>query len=254
MKTLTFTLAALALTTIPVVAAPLASKGSSKDTVQVQTALSGSGVASRETNLGNLIADAVRQTGQAQIALVPADEIDGNAQIAAGKADMSAIISTLRYGSDPSDTVVVLSLTGAQLLKVAERSVSRAPQPFDGFLQVSGLQIRYSPAQPEGKRVSLVGAGGSEVDASHTYRVAVPPPAGRRQLGLFPNPQPEKHCRRHRSFHLPEPSRLSGRPSHRQQRRGRPRDDPLNATSRHQHGAIIVEERLRQGGSGRLAK
>lgn len=157
----------------------------SKDTVQVQTPLSGSGVAAKETNLGNLIADAVRETGHAQLGIVPADEIVGSAPILSGKVETSAIVSALHYADDPSDTVVVLTLTGAQLLKVAERSVSRAPQPFEGFLQVSGLQIRYNPGQPEGKRVSLVGTGGSEVEASKTYRVATTRPLSAGSLGYF---------------------------------------------------------------------
>jgi 5'-nucleotidase/UDP-sugar diphosphatase len=156
-----------------------------KETVQVQTALSGAGASSRETNLGDLVADAVRLTGSAQVALVPADEIDDSATIPAGKTDSGKIISALHYADDPSDTVVVLSLTGAQLLKVAERAVSRAPTPFDGFLQVSGLQIRYTPGQPEGKRVSLVGVGGSEVDAGKTYRVATTRPLAGGSLGYY---------------------------------------------------------------------
>ena len=157
----------------------------SKDTVQVQTALSGSGVATKETNLGNLLADAVRQTGHAQIGLVAADEIVSSANVPAGKADVSALVSALHYAEDPSDTVVVLNLTGAQLLKVAERSVSRAPEPFEGFLQVSGLQIRYDPHQSQGKRVSLVGVGGSEVDAAKTYQVATTRPIAGGSLGYF---------------------------------------------------------------------
>lgn len=183
--TIAFFGAALAL--LPA-AAPAASalKGSApKETVQVQTALSASGVASGETNLGNLIADAVRQTGHAQVGLIPADEINGKAQIAAGKTESSAIVGTLRYANDPSDTVVVLSLTGAQLVKVAERSVSRAPQPFDGFLQVSGLQIRYTPGQPEGRRVSLSGADGAALDMGKTYRVATTRPIAGGSLGYF---------------------------------------------------------------------
>lgn len=181
MKTPTFLIAGLTLAALSGNAAPLASK----DSVQVQTALSASGVSAKETNLGNLLADAVRQTGHAQIALIPADEIDGNGRIAAGKADVSAIVATLRYASDPSDTVVVLNLTGAQLLKVAERAVSRVPQPFDGFLQISGLQIRFNPSQSEGKRVSLVGVGGGEVSAGQTYRVAVTRPLAGGSLGYY---------------------------------------------------------------------
>ena len=156
-----------------------------KDAVQVVTALSGAGSSHAETNLGNLVADAVRQTGNASVALIPSDEIDGGASIPAGKTDPSKIIAALHYASDPGDTVVVLSLTGAQLLKVAERSVSRAPEPFDGFLQVSGLQIRYDPKQSAGKRVSLVGAGGSEVDAGKSYRVATTRSLAGGSLGYY---------------------------------------------------------------------
>ncbi len=188
MKTLTIaffgaTLVALAAVS-PAAPSPLKGRGG-KEFVQVQTPLSGSGVASGEANLGNLVADAVRQTGHAQIGLVPADEINAKAQVAAGKTDPNSIIGTLRFADDPSDTVVVLNLTGAQLVKVAERSVSRAPQPFDGFLQVSGFQIRYSPGQPEGKRVSLSSAEGSALDLSRTYRVATTRPIAGGSLGYF---------------------------------------------------------------------
>lgn len=191
MKTPTIALLGATLTiiaaTVPAAsqaANEISSKGSAKETVQVQTALSESGGAVKETNLGNLIADAVRQTGHAQIGLVPADEINSRAQIATGKTDPNAIIATLHYADDPSDTVVVLNLTGAQLLKVAERSISRAPEPFDGFLQVSGLQIRYRPGQIEETHVSLAGEG-SDLDAGKTYRVAMTRPISSGSLGYF---------------------------------------------------------------------
>lgn len=153
--------------------------------VQVQTALSGAGSSGKETNFGNLVADAVRQTGGAQAALVPADEIDGGTSIPPGKSTAGRIVAALHYADDPSDTVVVLTLTGAQLLKAAERSVSRAPEPFDGFLQLSGLQIRYHSGQPQGKRVSLVGIGGGEVEAEKSYRVATTRSLAGGGLGYF---------------------------------------------------------------------
>ena len=119
---------------------------------------------SGETNLGDLVADAVRnRTGKrsGRRSSLPTRLTAKRESVAPGKTDPpGTIVSTppaLRRRSQATP-LVVLNLTGAQLLKVAERSVSRAPQPFDGFLQVSGLQIRYSPSQPEGKRVSsLVG-------------------------------------------------------------------------------------------------
>ena len=171
--------------TAAVHAAPQAVSKDAKDTVQVQTALSGAGSSHAETNLGDLVADAVRQTGSAQVALIPSDEIDSGASIPAGKTEAGKIVAALHYAGDPGDTIVVVTLTGAQLLKVAERSVSRAPEPFDGFLQVSGLQIRYNANQPEGKRVSLVGAGGSEVDAGKAYRVAMTRSLAGGSLGYY---------------------------------------------------------------------
>ena len=174
---------ALLMLMLPAHAAP--KENAAKDTVQVQTALSGAGSSSRESNPGDLVADAVRQTGSAQAALVPADEISSAALIPAGKTDPAKIVATLHYADDPSDTVVVLTLTGAQLLQVAERSVSRAPEPFEGFLQVSGLQIRYSAGQPEGKRISLAGIGGGEVDAGKTYKVATTRSLAAGGLGYF---------------------------------------------------------------------
>ena len=176
---------ALALTA-PALAGPAGSAAlASKDPIQVRTALSGTGAATQETNLGDLVADALRDTGRAQAALLPADELNSSTQIPAGKTDSAAILAALRYGDDPGDTVVVLNLTGAQLLKVAERSVSRLPEPFDGFLQVSGLQIRYAPGQPSGKRVSLVGLSGGEVVASQTYRIATTRSLAGGSLGYF---------------------------------------------------------------------
>ena len=163
-------------------AAPLAAK--SHDAVQLQAALTGAGSDAEETNMGDLIADAVRQTGGADIALVAADEV-GSASIPAGNVPASKIVDALHYADDASDTVVVLNLTGAQVLKAVERGVSRAPQPFSGFLQVSGLQVRYDSSAPEGKRTSLVGAQGSEISATRTYKVATTRPIADGGLGYF---------------------------------------------------------------------
>ncbi len=168
------------LLSLPAGAAPR----SSKDAVQVQSPLDSKGCGTQETSLGNLIADMVRDAGHADVALVAADELN-ETSISAGDVPASQFVSALRYGDDATDTIVVLNLTGAQLLRAAERSVSRAPQTFGGFLQVSGLQVRYDPSQPEGKRVSLAGAGGSEISAGKTYRVATTHPIAFGNLGYF---------------------------------------------------------------------
>jgi hypothetical protein len=151
-----------------------------KDVIQVQTTLDGANAGAAESNLGDLVADAVRQTGNADIALVAADEIT-DASIPAGSVPPAQIVKTLRYADDATDTVVVLTLTGAQIRKAVERGVSRAPQPFNGFLQVSGLQVRVSG---DDKKITLSGGGG-ELSDKKTYRVATTRPIADGSLGYF---------------------------------------------------------------------
>ena len=118
------------------------------------------------------------------MAFIPADEF-AETNIPVGAVAPAEIIRALRYAGDAADTIVVVKLTGAQVLSAAERSVSRAPQSFDGFLQVSGLQLQSTSSQPAGQRLSLVGAGGSEISATHTYRVAMPRALAEGGLGYF---------------------------------------------------------------------
>ncbi len=155
-----------------------------KDVVQVQSALDGNGSSIKETSAGDLLADALREAGSAQIGLVPADDI-ADTTIAPGSIPVAQLTSFLRRPNDPGDTVVVLNLTGTQVLHALEIGVGHAPQPFAGFWQVSGLQVRYDASQPEGKRVSLAGTGGSEINASSTYSVAMTRSEALGDLGYF---------------------------------------------------------------------
>ncbi len=125
-----------------------------------------------------------RNQCRAQIGLVPADDI-ADTSIPAGSISAAKLAILLRRPNDPGDTVVVLKLSGAQVLHALELGVGHAPQPFAGFWQVSGLQVRYDPSQPEGKRVSLAGAGGSEISASSTYTVAMTRSEALGDLGYF---------------------------------------------------------------------
>lgn len=155
-----------------------------KDTIQVQTALDGSGSAAQETSAGDLLADALREAAQAQVGLVPAADI-ADTSIAPGSIPASKLSTLLRRPDDPGDTIVVMKLTGTQLLHALELGVGHAPQPFAGFWQVSGVQVRFDPAQPEGRRVSLAGTGGSEINASSSYTVAMTRSEALGDLGYF---------------------------------------------------------------------
>lgn len=148
-----------------------------KDAIEVKATLDGANAGTAETSLGDVVADAVRQTGNADVALVAADEIT-DASVPPGSVPSAQIVKTLRYADDATDTVVVLNLTGSQIRKAIERGLSRAPQPFNGFLQVSGLQVRA------GSKIELSIAG-AEIADKKTYRVATTRPIADGSLGYF---------------------------------------------------------------------
>jgi len=128
----------------------------------------------RETNLGNLVADLVRETASADIALMNGGGIRRSVQ--PGPITLGTIYEVLPF----ENTVVGLLLTGEQVLAALENGVSLYPEAAGRFLQVSGLSFTFDPAAPPGQRVKevRVGAGpadplGRPLDLDATYRVAV---------------------------------------------------------------------------------
>jgi len=99
---------------------------------------------SKETTYGDLVADAVRTSAGADVALIPADEL-GTVALPEGGAPIADIVKGLRYAGDADDTIVVMTVSGKQLRMLAERSIQQSPSPFPGFLQVSGATIALDP-------------------------------------------------------------------------------------------------------------
>ncbi|KAL8955059.1 MAG: hypothetical protein Q9183_006807 [Haloplaca sp. 2 TL-2023] len=138
-------------------------------------------IRSRETNLGNLIADAVRAFYGADIAFVNSGGIRCDKII--NPTDNTALtikdmIDVLPF----NNPFVVLRLRGSQILRALENSLSDAHT--DGrFLQLSGLRIAASWARPEGHRLLSAhlsssnpdhGSGALEpIASSSTYTVAM---------------------------------------------------------------------------------
>ena len=92
------------------------------------------------------------------------------------------LASLLQY---PTDEVVILKLLGSQLKQAFERSVSLYPQPNTSFLQLSGFEVTFAKNPTAGPRVLSVTVGGSKVDDSQSYTVAMPSSLGRGGLGYF---------------------------------------------------------------------
>ena len=152
-----------------------------------------------ETNLGDVIADAMRwkmASDGVQVALINSGAV--RASIQAGDVFPWQVLSALPYG----DEIVDMNLTGTQLLEALEigvgqrgygsaaRFLVRAGSgagvhglarllyaPSGRFPQVSGLRFWWNPRQPSGARIVDVqvwnGTRYEPIDPAATYRVAV---------------------------------------------------------------------------------
>ncbi|MFS0777761.1 5'-nucleotidase C-terminal domain-containing protein [Neobacillus sp. 3P2-tot-E-2] len=129
-------------------------------------------VRSKETNLGNLIADGMAAKANEFIPTYIAMQNGGGirASIDQGDITLGEVLTVLPFGNN----LVTLDLTGEEILAALEHSVS-APGA-GGFMQVSGLKFKYDQAKPVGDRVwhveALTADGYEELQLDKIYRVA----------------------------------------------------------------------------------
>ena len=126
-------------------------------------------VRTRESTMGNLIADAIREGVGADIALTNGGGIRGDRTYPAGvTVTRKDVLTELPFGN----VAVLIELTGAQLLAALENGVSRVEDTAGRFPQVSGLSFAFDAGREPGERVSEVRIGGQPLDPARIYRVA----------------------------------------------------------------------------------
>jgi 2',3'-cyclic-nucleotide 2'-phosphodiesterase (5'-nucleotidase family) len=124
---------------------------------------------SRETALGNLIADALREYTQADVAVHNGGGIRGEKVFEPGpltRKDLTTILPLANYAAKSR-------LSGAALRGMLDLSVSSVEERHGRFLQVSGMSFTYDPAAPPGRRVREVLVGGAPLDDAAMYTVAL---------------------------------------------------------------------------------
>lgn len=136
-------------------------------TVNSASALSSTDARTAESSLGDLVADAIRASQNADAAFVCASELK-ETEIPKGKVSSHDVTQAVAY---PDDPVVVVRLSGGQIKQALERSVSIYDQKNLGFLQVSG--IKFSFKKTGGDRVGSVTVKGEPLDGSKNYKVAM---------------------------------------------------------------------------------
>ncbi len=114
-------------------------------------------IRSRSTNLGNLVADAIRWKGKADVALTNGGGI--RASIKPGPITMRDILTVHPFGN----TIYVMKLTGEQIMKVLEYTATI--QPGKGaWPQISGMTVKIKDG-----RVVEVKVNGEPLDPKKTY-------------------------------------------------------------------------------------
>jgi len=107
----------------------------------------------RETNLGNLICDAILRKTRGLGATIAIQNGGGiRASIPPGDVTMGQILEVLPFGNQ----ITVLTLTGAQLMAALEHGVSGVEEGAGRFPQVGGMRYSFDPAAEVGARVRTV--------------------------------------------------------------------------------------------------
>ena len=126
-------------------------------------------VRTAESNFANLIADAMRAGVGADVGLTNGGGIRGDRTYDAGTVlTRKDILTELPFGN----VVVLLELSGADLLAALENGVSQVEDVKGRFPQVSNIALTYDPAAPKGQRIVSVKVGGANLDPAGTYKVA----------------------------------------------------------------------------------
>jgi 2',3'-cyclic-nucleotide 2'-phosphodiesterase (5'-nucleotidase family) len=125
---------------------------------------------SAETNLGNLVADAMRAEAQADLAIVNAGGIRGDRVRPAGPITRRDILEAHPF----SNSVCKVAMPGRVILQALNSGVSKLPAAAGQFPQVSGLTMRVDANAPAGDRVRDVRVQGAPLDLDKRYTVAMP--------------------------------------------------------------------------------
>ena len=123
-----------------------------------------------ETNLGNLVADAIRADANTDIAITNSGSIRGNRVFPAGPLTRRTLLEMHPF----NNVVCVLAVPGSVLLQALNHGVSSLPQQNGRFPQVSGLTMTVDSSAPVGRRVRDVRVNGQPLDPERTYRLATP--------------------------------------------------------------------------------
>jgi len=153
----------------------------SADTLRTDVELTTKDADSKESTLADVVADAIRSAASSDAAFLTASSFN-DVTLPKGTVSTADILKALEY---KDDNIVVVKLTGDQIVRALAQGLYLYPRPNSGFLQVSGLTVTVNPNAEKEKRIVSVKVGGEPVQAGKTYRVAMPAPLANGALAYF---------------------------------------------------------------------
>jgi 5'-nucleotidase len=125
----------------------------------------------RETNVGNFVADAFRDSTGADAAIMNGGSVRADLHFEPGVLTERAVLSILPFGNQ----VVKIEVSGKTLRAALEHGVARSAEDNEPgrFPQVSGIRYTFDASRPAGSRMVEVTINGKPLDAQKTYTLAL---------------------------------------------------------------------------------
>ncbi len=124
----------------------------------------------KETNVGNFIADAYRSSTNADIGFVNGGSIRADLMYNPGVITKRDVLSILPF----NNPVIKIEITGKTLMQVLEHGVARSAEDNEPgrFPQISGMEFTFDASKPAGSRVVEVFIGGKRLVEEAKYTLA----------------------------------------------------------------------------------
>ena len=124
----------------------------------------------KETNVGNFIADAYREAVGADIGFVNGGSIRADLTYAPGPLTMRDVLSILPF----NNPIVKVEVTGKTLMDILEHGIARSREDNEPgrFPQVSGLKFTFDASRLPGQRITQASVNGNPLDPKATYTIA----------------------------------------------------------------------------------
>ncbi|CAG2163538.1 unnamed protein product [Oppiella nova] len=126
-------------------------------------------IRTKETNLGNLVADIMLASTHSDLAIVNSGTLRSDQIHSKGPFKLRDLVTIMPM----MDPLIVLSATGHQIWRALENGVSQWPRLEGRFPQVAGIKFAFNPSKPAGNRIDpkYIKIGDEYLDLEQNYRL-----------------------------------------------------------------------------------